>query len=62
MTDQDRLLVSLLRHDRLLELTRLFTLFDKKQARLLRVISNFGIKALVERITSLMTKAHVTAV
>lgn len=40
VTDQDRLLVSLLRHDRLLELTRLFTLFDKKkQARSLRVIS-----------------------
>ncbi len=39
VTDQDRLLVSLLRHDRLLEMTRLFTLFDKKRARLLLVIS-----------------------
>ncbi|MGR5228109.1 type I restriction endonuclease subunit R [Photobacterium damselae] len=53
VTDQDRLLVSLLRHDRLLELTRLFTLFDKKAGKIVaRYQQVFGIKALVERITS----------
>lgn len=41
VTDQDRLLVSLLRHDRLLEMTRLFTLFDKKQAKSSPVISRY---------------------
>jgi type I restriction enzyme R subunit len=53
VTDQDRLLVSLLRHDRLLELTRLFSLFDKKNGRIVaRYQQVFGIKALVERITT----------
>ncbi|MCW7551334.1 HsdR family type I site-specific deoxyribonuclease [Endozoicomonas gorgoniicola] len=53
VTDQDRLLVSLLRHDRLLDMTRLFTLFDKKAGRIVaRYQQVFGIKALVERITS----------
>ncbi|ENO8809879.1 type I restriction endonuclease subunit R [Photobacterium damselae] len=53
VTDQDRLLVSLLRHDRLLELTRLFTLFDKKAGKIVaRYQQVFGIKALIERITS----------
>ncbi|HIF9520082.1 TPA: type I restriction endonuclease subunit R [Photobacterium damselae] len=53
VTDQDRLLVSLLRHDRLLEMTRLFTLFDKKAGKIVaRYQQVFGIKALIERITS----------
>lgn len=53
VTDQDRLLVSLLRPDRLLEMTRLYTLFDKKAGKIVaRYQQVFGIKALVERITS----------
>jgi len=53
VTDQDRLLISLLRPDRLLDMTRLFTLFDKKAGRIIaRYQQVFGIKALLERITS----------
>jgi type I restriction enzyme R subunit len=53
VTDQDRLLTSLLRHDRLLEMTRLFTLFDKKSGKIVaRYQQVFGIKALIERVTS----------
>ncbi|EII3093923.1 type I restriction endonuclease subunit R [Vibrio cholerae] len=53
VTDQDRLLVSLLRHDRLLEMMRLFTLFDKKAGKIVaRYQQVFGIKALIERVTS----------
>ncbi len=53
VTDQDRLIVSLLRPDRLLDMTRLFTLFDKKVGRIVaRYQQVFGIKALLERITS----------
>ena len=53
VTDQDRLLVSLLRHDRLLEMTRLYTLFDKKAGKIVaRYQQVFGIKALVDRITT----------
>jgi type I restriction enzyme R subunit len=53
VTDQDRLLVSLLRHDRLLEMTRLFTLFDQKAGKIVaRYQQVFGIKALIERVTS----------
>ncbi|EGQ8536870.1 TPA: HsdR family type I site-specific deoxyribonuclease [Vibrio parahaemolyticus] len=53
VTDQDRLLVSLLRHDRLLEMTQLFTLFDKKVGKIIaRYQQVFGIKALIERVTS----------
>jgi len=53
VTDQDRLLVSLLRHDRLLEMTRLYTLFDRKVGKIVaRYQQVFGIKALIERITS----------
>ncbi len=52
VTNQDRLLVSLLRPDRLLELTRLFTLFDKKSGKIVaRYQQFFGIKALIERVT-----------
>ncbi|MGL6315682.1 type I restriction endonuclease subunit R [Vibrio sp. WXL103] len=53
VTDQDRMLVSLLRHDRLLEMTRLFTLFDKIDGKIVaRYQQVFGIKALLKRITS----------
>ncbi|RCS73051.1 type I restriction endonuclease subunit R [Vibrio casei] len=53
VTDQDRLLVSLLRHDRLLEMTQLYTLFDKKAGKIVaRYQQVFGIKALIERVTS----------
>ncbi|MEZ8857244.1 type I restriction endonuclease subunit R [Vibrio atlanticus] len=53
VTEQDRLLVSLLRHDRLLEMTQLFTLFDKKAGKIVaRYQQVFGIKALIERVTS----------
>lgn len=53
VTDQDRLIISLLRPDRLLEMTRLFTLFDKKAGKIVaRYQQVFGIKALIERITT----------
>lgn len=53
ITDQDRLLISLLKPERLLEMTRLFTLFDKKVGKIIaRYQQVFGIKALVERITT----------
>ncbi|MFC1234421.1 type I restriction endonuclease subunit R [Vibrio sp. F74] len=53
VTDQDRLLVSLLRHDRLLEMARLYTLFDKKAGKIVaRYQQVFGIKALIDRVTS----------
>jgi type I restriction enzyme R subunit len=53
VTDQDRLIVSLLQPQRLLEMTRLFTLFDKKVGKIVaRYQQVFGIKALIERISS----------
>ncbi|PKH88908.1 type I restriction endonuclease subunit R [Colwellia sp. Bg11-28] len=53
VTDQDRLIISLLRPERLLEMTRLFTLFDKKVGKIVaRYQQVFGIKALVERINT----------
>ncbi len=53
ITDQDRLIVALCRPDRLLEMTRLFSLFDKKIGRIVaRYQQVFGIKALVERMSS----------
>ncbi|MGK0270393.1 MAG: type I restriction enzyme R subunit [Cocleimonas sp.] len=53
VTDQDRLIISLLRPERLLEMTRLFTLFDKKVGKIIaRYQQVFGIKALVERINT----------
>ena len=53
VTDQDRLIVSLLRPDRLLDMTRLFTLFDKKAGKIVaRYQQVFGIKALIERINT----------
>ncbi|MFY8274484.1 type I restriction endonuclease subunit R [Pseudoalteromonas sp. SSDWG2] len=53
VTDQDRLIISLLRPDRLLEMARLYTLFDQKAGKIVaRYQQVFGIKALIERITS----------
>ncbi len=53
VTGQDKLLVSLLRHDRLLDISRMYTLFDKKAGRIVaRYQQVFGIKKLIERITS----------
>jgi len=53
VTNQDRLLVSLLRPDRLLELARLFTIFDKKAGKIVaRYQQFFGIKALINRVTT----------
>ncbi|MBF0453916.1 MAG: type I restriction endonuclease subunit R [Magnetococcales bacterium] len=50
-TDQDRLLISLLSPDRLLEFVRYFLLFDKKVGKIAaRYQQAFGIKALVDRI------------
>ena len=52
VTDQDRLITSVLRPDRLLEMTRLFTLFDDKAGKIVaRYQQVFGIKALIDRIT-----------
>jgi type I restriction enzyme R subunit len=51
VTDQDRLIISLLKPERLLEMTRLFVLFDKKAGKIVaRYQQAFGIKALVKRI------------
>lgn len=53
VTGQDRLLISLLSPSRLLEMTRLFTLFDKKVGRIVaRYQQVFGIKRLIERIST----------
>jgi len=53
VTDQDRLLISLLKPERLLEIPRLYTLFEGKAGRVVaRYQQVFGIKALVKRITS----------
>ena len=53
VTDQDRLIVSLLRPERLLEMMRLFTIFDKKAGKIVaRYQQAFGIKALIERIST----------
>lgn len=57
VTDQDRLIVSLLRPDRLLEMTQLFVLFDTKVGKIVaRYQQVFGIKALIERISSFDSK------
>lgn len=53
VTDQDRLIISLLQPERLLEMTRMFTLFDKKAGKIVaRYQQVFGIKALIKRISS----------
>ena len=51
VTEQDRLLISLLSPQRLLEFVRFFILFDKKLGKIAaRYQQVFGIKALIERI------------
>ena len=51
VTDQDRLIISLLQPERFLEMMRLFTLFDKKVGKIIaRYQQVFGIKALIERV------------
>ncbi|MGR7921560.1 type I restriction endonuclease subunit R [Zobellella denitrificans] len=53
VTGQDQLLISLLSPARLLEMTRYFTLFDKKAGKIVaRYQQVFGIKRLLERINS----------
>ncbi len=52
VTDQDRLLISLLSKDRLVEFIRFFILFDKKAGKVAaRYQQVFGIKALIDRIS-----------
>ncbi len=51
VTDQDRMLISLLRHDRLLEFIRFYIFFDRKFGKIAaRYQQAFGIKALLEQI------------
>lgn len=53
VTGQDQLLISLLSPTRLLEMTRYFTLFDKKAGKIVaRYQQVFGIKRLIERINT----------
>ena len=53
VTGQDQLLISLLNPARLLEMTRYFTLFDKKAGKIVaRYQQVFGIKRLIERINT----------
>ena len=50
-TEQDRLIISLMTPERLLEFVRFFTLFDKKVGKIVaRYQQVFGIKALIDRI------------
>lgn len=52
LTEQDRLLISLLSPARLLEMTRYYILFDKRYGKIIaRYPQVFGIKRLLERIT-----------
>jgi type I restriction enzyme R subunit len=56
VTDQDRLLISLLSKDRLLEFIRYFILFDRKVEKIVaRYHQAFGIKALLARISGFGT-------
>lgn len=53
VTDQDRLLISLLSKERLLEFIRFFLLFDRKAGKIAaRYQQAFGIKALLERLST----------
>lgn len=53
VSGQDQLLISLLMPDRLLEMTRFFTLFDKQVGKVIaRYQQVFGIKRLIERINT----------
>lgn len=54
VTDQDRLLISLLSPERLLEFIRYFIIFDRKVGKVAaRYQQAFGIKALIERISDI---------
>lgn len=53
VSGQDKLLISLLSPERLLDMTRFFTLFDKKNGKIVaRYQQVFGIKRLLERIST----------
>jgi len=53
VTDQDRLIIGLLRPDRLMDMIRFYTLFDTRFGKIVaRYQQVFGIKALIERITT----------
>lgn len=53
VTDQDRILISILRPDRLLEMTRLYTLFDERHGKIIaRYQQIFSIKALIKRLST----------
>ena len=53
VSGQDKLLISLLSPERLLEMTRFFTLFDKKNGKIVALYQQvFGIKRLLERIST----------
>lgn len=57
VTGQDQLLISLLKPERLLEMVRLYTLFDKKAGKIVaRYQQIFGIKRLIERISTKNSK------
>uniref|UniRef100_A5WEH4 Type I restriction enzyme endonuclease subunit n=1 Tax=Psychrobacter sp. (strain PRwf-1) TaxID=349106 RepID=A5WEH4_PSYWF len=57
VTDQDRLIISLLRPDRLLDMTRFYTLFDSRAGKIVaRYQQVFGIKALIKRVSQLDDK------
>lgn len=58
-TDQDRLLISLLQPDRLLEFIRYFILFDRKVGKIAaRYAQAFGIKKLLQRISTVDPAGH----
>ncbi|MFP8818257.1 type I restriction endonuclease subunit R [Acinetobacter johnsonii] len=53
VTGQDQLLISLLKLERLLEMVRFYTLFDKKAGKIVaRYQQIFGIRRLIERIST----------
>ena len=57
VTGQDQLLISLLMPERLFEIVRLYTLFDKKAGKIVaRYQQVFGIKRLIERISTKSSK------
>jgi len=57
VTEQDKLIISLLQPARLLEMIRFFTLFDKKAGKIVaRYQQVFGIKRLIERINTVNPK------
>lgn len=56
-TDQDRLIISLLKKDRLLEMIKYFIIFDKRVGKIVaRYQQAFGIKSMLERVKELDDK------